>query len=105
MMITNIRHFMDEDGKIPDLPAEAQELIRFLTAIIEAAIIAYDRPVTLSSTPCRKVIEGELCSGEIEVWVDADDNHIGWECLVCGDESIINEWEGTPWDNRNYTLH
>ena len=105
MMITNIQHFLEEDGKVPDLPAEAQELLNFLTAIIEAATIAYDRPVTLSSVPCRNVVEGGLCSGEVEVWVDADNNQIGWECLECRDEGVISDWEGTPWDKRNYTLH
>lgn len=104
-MITNIQHFLEEDGKVPDLPAEALELLNFLAAIIEAASIAYDRPVTLSSMPCRKVVGGDLCSGEIEVWVDADNNQIGWECLECGDDGIITDWEGTAWDNRNYTLH
>ncbi len=105
LMITNIQHFLEEDGKVPDLPAEAQELLNFLTAIIEAATIAYDRLVTISSMTCRKVVERDLCSGEIEVWVDADTNQIGWECLECGDEGVITDWEGTLWDKRSYILH
>jgi len=35
-MITNIRHFMDENGEVPDLPLEAKELLSFLTAIIDS---------------------------------------------------------------------
>ena len=104
-MTTNIQHFMDENGEVPDLPLEAKELLNFLAAIIEAATIEYERPVTLSEKTCRKIIKGVSCSGEIEVWVNADDNQIGWECLECGDEGIITHWEGTPWDKRNYTRH
>ena len=104
-MITNIQHFMDENGEVPDLPLEAKELLNFLTAIIEAATTEYDRPVTLSAVNCRKLIIGKPCSGEIEVWVYAEDNQIGWECLECGDEGVISNWEGTPWDKRNYTRH
>jgi len=104
-MITNIQHFMDENGEVPDLPLEARELLNFLTAIIEAATVEYESPVTLSAVNCRKLIGGKPCSGEIEVWVYAEDNQIGWECLECGDEGVISHWEGTPWDRRDYTRH
>lgn len=104
-MITNILHFIDENGESPDLPIEAKALLIFLAAIIEAATTNYERPVTLSAINCQKLINGETCSGEIEVWVYAENNQIGWECLECGDEGIISNWEGTPWDKRSYTRH
>lgn len=104
-MITNIRHFMDGNGEVLDLSQEAKELLNFLTAIIEAATIEYENPVTLSAVNCRKFIMGKPCSGEIEVWVYTEDNQIGWECLACGDEGVISHWEGTPWDSRDYTRH
>lgn len=105
VMITNIKHFMDGDKKAADLPPEAQELLNFLTAIIEAATIGYDQPITLSTAGCRKSINDKTCFGDIEVWVDFDSHHIGWECVECGDEGVITDWEGTPWDKRNYTRH
>jgi len=104
-MTTNIQHFMDGNEEVPDLPLEAKELLSFLAAIIEAATIEYERPVTLSEKTCRNIIKGVPCPGEIEVWVNAEDNQIGWECLECGDEGVITHWEGTPWDKRNYTRH
>jgi len=103
-MITNIQHFMDGD-KAADLPAEAQDLVNFLTAIIEAATWAYDKPMTVSTAGCRNDINGQTCFGNIEVWVDFDTNQIGWECVECGDDGVITDWEGTPWDRRNYTRH
>lgn len=104
-MITNIQHFMDENGEVADLPLEAQGLLNFLAAIIVAASQAYDEPITFSEVTCPKVINGSPCSGDVEVWVYAENNEIGWECLECGNEGIISHWERTPWDKRNYTRH
>ena len=104
-LITNIQHFLDENGNVPELNPEAIELLKFLTAIIEAASISYDRPVTFADTKCQTMINSEPCTGEIEVWVDPDSNIIGWECLECEEEGTISEWEGTQWDMRNYVLH
>jgi hypothetical protein len=104
-MITNIRHFMDGDEVVDDLPTEAKELLFFLAAIIEAAAEAYDQPMTVSTAGCRGVVDGYVCFGDLEVWVSAENNQIGWECIECGKEGVISNWEGTPWDKRNYTRH
>lgn len=104
-MVTNIRHFLDEKGKVLGLPPEAEELVKFLADIIESATMGYDRPATMADVKCRKCIEGKACDGEVEVWVYADTNEIGWECLDCAEEGIITHWEGTQWDRRNYTRH
>ena len=104
-MITNIRHFLDEDDEVPDLTPEAHELLDFLAGIVEAATIAYGLPVTFAEVQCRSVIDDERCDGDIEVWVDTDDNRIGWECLDCGEEGVISNWESTAWDRRDHVLH
>ena len=36
-IVTNIRHFLDENDEIPELPLEAQELLSFLGEVVEAA--------------------------------------------------------------------
>ena len=104
-LITNIQHFLDENEEVPNIPPEARELLFFLTAIIEAASEKYDAPVTFADAKCQSVVGGQPCQGEIEVWVYAEDNRIGWECLECGEEGVISNWEGTQWDKRNYTCH
>ena len=104
-MITNIQHFLDENGEVPDMPLEAQELVSFLSDIIEAVSRKYDAPVAFADTKCRSMVNGKSCTGEIEVWVYSEDNRIGWECLECGEEGVISHWEGTPWDKRTYTCH
>jgi hypothetical protein len=72
-LITNIMHFLEEDGSVAELNLESIELLAFLTAIIESASTAYERPASLASVNCRK------CDGEIEVWVCPDSHIIGWE--------------------------
>ena len=104
-LITNIQHFLDENGEVLNIPPEAQELLTFLSAIIEAASTEYDAPVAFADIKCRSVVNGKSCPGKIEVWVYTEDNRIGWECLECGEEGVISHWEGTQWDKRNYTRH
>lgn len=104
-IITNLRHFLDEDDEIPELPPEAQELFSFLTGIVEAATLAFRAPVTFANVQCRTVTDDTPCDGDIEVWMDHDDNYIGWECLECGEEGSISDWEGTPWDRRDFVVH
>ena len=105
VMITDIQHFLDDDGEVPNLSAEAMNLLGFLTAVVERASEKYDAPISFLEGGCRCEVDGEPCPGEVEVWVFAEDNRIGWECLECGDEGIISNWEGTQWDRRNYTRH
>lgn len=105
VMVTDIQHFLDENGEVPDLPTEARNLLRFLSGVVVAASTEYGKPVTLAAVKCIGTERGDLCGGEIEVWVYADDNRIGWECLDCGNEGVISNWEGTRWDKRTYTCH
>lgn len=104
-MVANIQHFLDDDGNVADLPDEAIILVSFLSIIIETASSNYDLPVSFADTICRCLINGQPCLGDIEVWVYTEDNQIGWECLECGDDGIVSNWEGTQWDKRNYTCH
>ena len=104
-MVTNLRHFLDEEDEIPNLPLEAMTLLSFLGSIVEAATIAYDKPITMADVNCRAAVDGKTCLGEIETWVYAENNNIGWECLECGDDGIISEWVGTIWDRRDYVRH
>ena len=105
ILSANLRHFLDEDGNVVDVTPEARQLLDFLGDIVEIATITYGSAMILADTPCRMTINGKRCPGELEVWVYAEDNKIGWECQACGDEGIISGWEGTPWDRRDYVCH
>ena len=107
--VTNIQHFLNEDGSIPDsLPLEAEELLFFLIAIIETATTEYERSITISLISglyCRKITKEYPSSRKIRVWIDPQTHQVCWACPECGDKGTISYWEGTPWDKRNYTLH
>ena len=105
VMVTNIQHFLDEDGKIPRLPPEAKELLLFLSTVIEVATMHDGQPLALAEIDCRTVSEGGDCEGQIEVWILYEDNSIGWECTECRDEGTITDWEGTQWDMRRRIIH
>ena len=104
-MVTNLRDFLDENGKIPELSKETMELLFFLGEIVEAASLAYYQPMTLAGEICRATIDGKKCEGEIEAWVCAESKDVAWMCLECGEEGIIRQWADTIWDLRIYILH
>ncbi len=105
VMVTNIQHFLDEDGKIPRLSPKTKELFLFLTTVIEVATIHYGQPLAFAEIDCRRTSEDMDCEGEIGVWILYEDNSIGWECTECGDEGVISDWEGTQWDMRKQIIH
>jgi hypothetical protein len=104
-MVTDISHFLDDDGEIPDLPPEAADLLSFLGAVIEVATLTYGSPMTLSDIGQHHPTVGEACNGQLEVLVHAETNAIGWECVECGENGVISNWQGTLWDRRTYTRH
>ena len=104
-IITNLKHFLDKDGNLPDLTPEALSLFGFLSQIVEAATLAYELPLTLVEDHCNAIVNGDVCKSPIEVWIDFDTHEIGWECLECDHEGMISEWSGTAWDRRDYVRH
>ncbi|AZR43489.1 hypothetical protein MTMN5_04064 (plasmid) [Marinobacter salarius] len=38
------------------------------------------------------------CVGEIQSYIDPEDDAIVWRCPVCGDNGAISGWEGSFWD-------
>ena len=104
-MITNLRHFLDEEDEVPDLTPEARGLLHFLAAVVEAATLALREPITFANVQCPTVVDEKCCDGDIEVWLDPDDDLIGWECLECGEEGVISDWVRTAWDRRDFVVH
>ena len=104
-MITKLRHFLNDDDEVADSTSEARGLLHFLAAVVEAATLAVREPITFANVQCPTIVDEERCDGDIEVWLDPDDDLIGWECLECGEEGVISNWERTAWDRRDYVVH
>lgn len=104
-IITDIQHYLDEDGLLVKLTPEASDFALFLTEIITSVSENYGLPLFFADTECKGIKDGKPCMGEVEVWVFASDNRIGWECVECAETGAISNWEGTRWDKRDYTRH
>ena len=104
-MITNIRHFLDEEGDVPDLPKEALDLVAYLTSIIEAATMEDECSPELDEVKCRQIVNAKRCPGDVDVILLPESTEIEWQCAVCGEDGVISGWEGTKWDKREYVRH
>lgn len=96
MYITNIQHLLDASAKLgKEMPAEARELIGFLTPIIAAT--TKNLPQSLTTTDVRCFEKG--CSGMIKTALRRDNEEIHWYCPDCENEGLISGWQKTKWDN------
>ena len=95
--ITNIRHFLDGDGKMAKTaPREAIEFGSFLALIIDSVTESVHVPENRPEVRCFQ----PGCNGTVKAFIDEWNHVIRWLCPECGYEGIITEWQGTKWDNR-----
>jgi len=103
--VTDVRKFLDEDGLIDEVNGKEVPFAIYLTAIVESASTNYVLPLSFADVECQAIREGDICLGDIEIWIFADSQFIGWECVECGETGAISNWQGTRWDNRDTTRH
>ena len=97
MYISNMQHFLDDKGNIPNqMPKEARELASFFALVIDAT--TKKSPFTLSQIELR-CFENK-CQGTIKSEVLKESNEIHWVCSKCKNEGMISNWKLTKWDNR-----
>jgi hypothetical protein len=98
--ISNIRHFLDDDGEIPyDLPGPAYQLASYFGSIVEAVTSRGKIKMYETGIRCRRRPSRKRCHGEVLALIDGKSNfEIKWECPVCNDNGIISGWQGTLWD-------
>jgi len=96
MYITNIQHLLDSSEKMSaEMPAEARELIGFLTQIID--VTTKTQPHTLTTTDIRCFKKG--CYGMIKTVLRPNNDEINWFCPDCEEEGVVSGWKNTKWDN------
>jgi hypothetical protein len=96
MLISQMRHFLDEKGEIPtEMHKDARQMAGYLAMIIDATTIT--RPSTLTTSDVRCIKKG--CHGMIKTSLDKESMRIHWFCPECENEGIISNWEKTKWDN------
>jgi len=101
MYISNMTHFLDDQGNIPrQMPKEARELANFLALIVDATTKTI--PSTLTSTDIRCFQKG--CHGLVKSSIRPKEGEIHWYCSECENEGVISHWLRTKWDNMRDSL-
>lgn len=96
MFISNMQHFLDEQGNIPkQMPKEARELASFFALVIDTSTKIL--PTKLTPTDIRCFEKG--CQGTIRVEI-LPSNEIHWMCSQCDNEGKISHWQRTRWNNH-----
>ena len=92
--VTDIRHFLNENGELTEMPKEARRLASFLVLLIDAATSV--PPVRDHDTRIR--CRTDACTGSIRSSLAAKDGEIVWYCPRRGHNGLIRNWQGTKWD-------
>ena len=96
MYISNMTHFLDDQGNIPkQMPKEARELASFLALVVDST--TKTSPITLTATEIRCF--NKSCHGTIHSALSRAKGEIRWHCPVCENEGVISHWQGTKWNN------
>jgi hypothetical protein len=95
--ITDLRHFLDEDGSRAEIPQPARILAEYFGRIVKAVTIRKEEFDLDTGIRCRRRPNRRPCPGEIVAFID-EEGAISWSCPVCDDNGIISGWKGTSWD-------
>ena len=98
MYISNLTHFLDEQGNIAKgMHIEGREMASFLALIVDQTTKDYNPPAMATDIRCHN----KKCAGTIEVGIDSETEEIEWWCTHCEEAGKISGWQKTKWDNRS----
>lgn len=100
---TDLRHFLDEEGTLPDLRGPVLPLVLFLGSVVAWVTSHPPNRFPMTNVPCRRSPRRRRCMGEIYAVLEDDQSVIDWQCPLCGDNGVIYGWEDSPWDRRSRT--
>jgi len=95
-LITDLRHFLKEDGSMADMPNQVRILAKYCGRIVKG-VTTHQRDVLATGVKCRKRFKRKKCPGEIIAFIGAQ-QAICWSCPVCEDNGVMSGWKGTIWD-------
>ena len=94
--ITDLRHFVNEDGSLANMPNRARALAEYFGRIVKG-VTTRQKDALATGVRCRKRPKRRRCPGEIIAFID-EQEAISWSCPVCEDNGVISGWKGTIWD-------
>jgi hypothetical protein len=96
--ITDFSDFLDQDGSIGPESGPGRKMAEYLARIIVDATIPDFSARRPTAVRCRRRPNRRPCLGMIENDLDPETNQIVWWCPECGDNGLIDNWEGSLWD-------
>ena len=99
--VTDMRHYLDDNGQIPSLPGPAMNIALFLGSIVEWMTSEPLANVHHTNVRCRRSPGRARCTGGILAGYEEDGRVIRWGCPLCGDNGHIRGWEDTLWDRSS----
>ncbi len=97
--VTNITHFLDENGTFPlELTKEARLIAESLGKVI-TCVTKESRNTSKTDVVCWSTFNKKKCAGVIDAGIDLDSFTILWNCNKCGDSGTISNWENTVMDS------
>jgi len=97
--ITNIQHFLNEEGDIVPIEGPARKIAEYTGEII-SCITSSGKDAGTLQCKCRRRPNHKKCEGIIEAYIEKATNEIFWRCSMCHDNGRISHWEETYWDRR-----
>jgi len=96
--VTDLTHFLREDGSIAPASGPARKLAEHLGSIVACVTGRTGCARRLMSVQCRRRPRRKKCPGKIEAGIDRETVEIIWHCPICSDNGYIRNWQGTMWD-------
>ncbi len=96
--ITNMQHYLDEDGSIGSMNRPTKRLSVYFGSIVTFATSFEEEQFLYSNISCRRRPKRIPCNGKLQAVLNLDTDSIEWRCPVCGDNGIISGWRETPWE-------
>lgn len=114
---TDLRHFLDEEGKLLALTEQAKAVFKFLSKIVSSVserIVSSvsthtEQPIVNSdlvavNLKCNTRAEQLNCEGDIKARC-INISLIEWHCDSCEAAGTISHWQGSEWDKQQHTIH
>ena len=96
--ITDLTHFLDEEGNIISKPSQAKALAEYMAAIVSMASFPDPEYPPEYIVRCRRRPNRKPCLEQIVGFINDETDAIVWMCPRCKDCGTISNWRGTRWD-------
>ena len=100
----DLRHFLDEEGKVLELTEQAKTVFKFLTKIVSSVSENIEQPPIDLDLKCNTRADELSCDGGIEAKCIAI-GMIEWHCDTCEASGTISNWQASMWDKQERTIH